>query len=75
MKDFSNFVVMYGKNSGTCNVHAAKVYSTAWNKVAVLPLMQIFNSLNGNINKACRVIATGHALFPLRGFCFFLKIV
>ena len=28
---------MYGKNSGTCNVHVAKVYSTTGNKVALLP--------------------------------------
>jgi hypothetical protein len=71
MEDCSKFVGMYGKNSGTCNVHAAKVLQTAGGKVAEMTLMQIFNSLNGNTNKACRVIATGHAFFPLRGFCFF----
>ena len=38
MEDFRNFVVMYGKNSGTCNVHAAKVLQTAGNKVAEMTL-------------------------------------
>lgn len=42
---------LYGKNSGTCFVYVAKVYSLKRNKVAVLPQMQIFNSLSGYINK------------------------
>jgi hypothetical protein len=38
MEDIRNSIVMYGKNSGTCNVHAAKVHSKTWDKVAEMTL-------------------------------------
>ena len=55
MEDIRNFVVMYGKNGGTCNVHAAKVLQTSGGKVAVLPIMQIFKaqSQKGVDNQVC----------------------